>query len=365
MGTRHRALSLGGVPHWATPGDIRRMAERVGVKGITDARIESKNGIQTGNAYLELETGYFAREATRLLSGSQISGIPITVTGYEHALNPKYHKGRRFDPSQPLLEAKAPATTLVYGFPQKFALREVREFLHDYRLSLFGTPEEAYQNVFSRITFYLTQDLQKRVDMAPVFSKPDLKPYTAAYIRHRPTIQRILNLGFVAWTLGGTYWALQAKSGEAGQGRSASRRSKKGETSTAGGASKPKRVQIDALFYQRLRTLLRIVIPGIRSREAMLLIMHSSLLVFRTAISIYVAKLDGRVVGSLVRAQPVPFLLNILRWLLVAVPATWCNSWLSYVQSKLALAYRSRLTEKAMELYLGEVGSQDKIYYKL
>lgn len=73
----------------------------------------------------------------------------------------------------------------------------------------------------------------------------------------------------------------------------------------------------------------------------------------------------SRIVGSLVRAQPVPFLLNIVRWLLVAIPATWCNSWLSYVQSKLALAYRTRLTERAMQLYLGDVGSQDKIYYKI
>jgi ATP-binding cassette subfamily D (ALD) long-chain fatty acid import protein len=72
-----------------------------------------------------------------------------------------------------------------------------------------------------------------------------------------------------------------------------------------------------------------------------------------------------RIVGSLVRAEPVPFLLNILRWLLVAIPATWCNSWLAYVQSKLALAYRTRLTERAMQLYLGEVGGQDKVYYKI
>lgn len=65
------------------------------------------------------------------------------------------------------------------------------------------------------------------------------------------------------------------------------------------------------------------------------------------------------------RAQPLPFLFNILRWMLVAIPATWCNSWLSYVQSKLALAYRTRLTEKAMELYLGLEGQQDKLYYKI
>lgn len=53
-------------------------------------------------------------------------------------------------------------------------------------------------------------------------------------------------------------------------------------------------LQVDAVFYQRLGKILRIVIPGIRSKEALLLVMHSSLLVFRTAISLYVAALDGK-----------------------------------------------------------------------
>lgn len=71
--------------------------------------------------------------------------------------------------------------------------------------------------------------------------------------------------------------------------------------------------------------------------------------------------------ASLVRAQPVAFLFNILRWLLVAVPATWTNSWLSFIQNKLALAYRTRLTEAIMNQYLGtEKDKEDlKIFYKL
>lgn len=48
------------------------------------------------------------------------------------------------------------------------------------------------------------------------------------------------------------------------------------------------------MFYERLKTLLRIVIPGWRSREAGLLAMHSTFLVFRTMLSLYVADLDGR-----------------------------------------------------------------------
>lgn len=72
-----------------------------------------------------------------------------------------------------------------------------------------------------------------------------------------------------------------------------------------------------------------------------------------------------RIVASLVRAQPLPFLLNILKWLLVAIPATWTNSQLNYVQSKLALAYRTRLTKAIMGTYLGHDEVNDKVFYKL
>ncbi|KAJ3486150.1 hypothetical protein NLI96_g4434 [Meripilus lineatus] len=126
-------------------------------------------------------------------------------------------------------------------------------------------------------------------------------------------------------------------------------------------------MQVDAVFYQRLSHILKIVIPSIRSKEALLLFMHSSLLIFRTVISLYVAALDGKIVASLVRAQPLSFLLNILKWLLVAIPATWTNSWLSYVQNKLALAYRTRLTDEVMKQYLGDGanGENGKVFYKL
>ena len=67
------------------------------------------------------------------------------------------------------------------------------------------------------------------------------------------------------------------------------------------------------------------------------------------------------------RAQTLPFLFNILRWLLVAIPATWTNSWLSYIQNKLAIAYRTRLTEEVLKQYLGhqQEGPEGKVYYKI
>ncbi|KAI0932612.1 hypothetical protein AcV5_004215 [Taiwanofungus camphoratus] len=197
-------------------------------------------------------------------------------------------------------------------------------------------------------------------------SREHLAQATKFYVSHRPLFQRVLTAGFTAYFLSSTYYGLSAKSGSPKSSRS---KGKGKEIVMEEGRSRKLRVAIDALFYQRLSTILRIIIPSIRSKEALLLFMHSSLLVFRTVISLYVAALDGRIVASLVRAQPVPFLLNILRWLLLAIPATWTNSWLSYIQNKLALAYRTRLTDEVLRQYLGDGASasgQDlKVFYKL
>ncbi|KAG6844334.1 hypothetical protein H0H87_007692 [Tephrocybe sp. NHM501043] len=182
-----------------------------------------------------------------------------------------------------------------------------------------------------------------------------------SYSVHRPLVQRFLNISFVIYALTTTYRGLASRpSSSSPKGR--------GKTKTdQGETGKPPRVAVDALFYQRLSSILRIVIPSMRSKEALLLVMHSSLLIFRTGISLYVAALDGKIVASLVRARPKEFFWNILRWLLVAVPATWTNSWLSYVQNKLAIAYRTRLTKEVMKQYLGEEseGHGGKVYYKI
>ncbi|KAI0274888.1 ABC transporter transmembrane region 2-domain-containing protein [Gloeopeniophorella convolvens] len=193
-------------------------------------------------------------------------------------------------------------------------------------------------------------------------ARPALDSFVKSYATHRPVVQRVLTTGFIFYCLGATYRGLSA--------RTAPAQSKKGRVSSASGkpeSGKPQRVAVDALFYERLYRIFRIVIPSLRSKEALLLCMHSSLLVFRTAISLYVAALDGKIVASLVRAQTLPFLINILRWLLVAIPATWTNSWLSYVQNKLAIAYRTRLTEEVLKQYLGsqQEGPEGKVYYKL
>ncbi|KAJ6604217.1 adrenoleukodystrophy protein [Mycena vulgaris] len=189
-----------------------------------------------------------------------------------------------------------------------------------------------------------------------------LARFSKGYTSHRPAIQRILNAAFALYVVGSTYRGLSTRPSTPRKDKVKGKNGKDAEQS-----GRPPKVAVDAVFYRRLSDILKIVIPSLTSKEALLLVMHSSLLVFRTVLSLYVANLDGVIVASLVRAQPKQFFFNILRWLLVAIPATWTNSWLNYIQSKLAIAYRTRLTNEVLNQYLGSEaeGSEGKVYYKL
>ncbi|KAF7310570.1 Adrenoleukodystrophy protein [Mycena chlorophos] len=186
-----------------------------------------------------------------------------------------------------------------------------------------------------------------------------LTRFSKGYISHRPTIQRALNVGFALYVVGSTAYRLTS----GGPPSDESKRKSKGGKGKGQSSGAPK-VAVDARFYNQLGHILRIVI---HRKEAMLLFAHSSLLVFRTMLSLYVANLDGTIVASLVRGQSRLFWLNILKWLLVAIPATATNSYITFIQSKLAIAYRTRLTDEVLGRYLGDAaeGPEGKIYYKL
>jgi len=61
-----------------------------------------------------------------------------------------------------------------------------------------------------------------------------------------------------------------------------------------------KRVALDQKFLEQFKFLLKIVLPSWKSKEAVILFLHTAFLVARTFISIFIAKLDGQIVKSLV-----------------------------------------------------------------
>ncbi|CAG8454334.1 1842_t:CDS:10 [Ambispora gerdemannii] len=145
----------------------------------------------------------------------------------------------------------------------------------------------------------------------------------------------------------------------AGRGEGAISKKDKREARRTGAMTeseiKKQKVAVDHVFYERLRKLLKIVIPGYKSKEFWLLIVHSGFLVFRTILSVYVATLDGRIVSALVRKNSKEFLGGIILWMLVAIPATYTNSMLTYMQNKLAIQFRTRLTNYIHDQYLSDM----------
>lgn len=118
-----------------------------------------------------------------------------------------------------------------------------------------------------------------------------------------------------------------------------------------GAGSKPRSPAVNRVFLRQLLQLLRISIPSPLSKEFGLLVLHTSSLVSRTFLSIYVAGLDGRIMKAIVERNVPRFLALIVHWMLLAVPATFVNSLIRFLECKLALAIRTRLVRHAYSLY--------------
>jgi len=118
--------------------------------------------------------------------------------------------------------------------------------------------------------------------------------------------------------------------------------------------------QVDKVFLKQLRFLLKIIFPKLWSKELAVLVLHTLTLITRTFLTIYVAKLDGSIVQTIVQRNATGFVTQLAKWLLMAVPATFVNSLIRFFESQLSLVFRTRLVKHAYEKYF-----QDQTYYRV
>ena len=103
------------------------------------------------------------------------------------------------------------------------------------------------------------------------------------------------------------------------------------------------------------------MVPRWTSKETGLLLSHSAFLLLRTYLSLLVARLDGDIVRDLVAGNGRLFLWGIIKWCGIGSVASYVNAMIKFLQSKISIAFRTRLTRYIHDLYLND----NLNYYKL
>lgn len=167
-----------------------------------------------------------------------------------------------------------------------------------------------------------------------------------------PIVLKVCNAGGSSCGKDGKSGKSAADSGRRPSGESNDNNNTKGSTTVAvaapaagvkkssGKKSRSAGPGIDREFLVQLKKLLRLMVPGFWTREVGLLSMHTLALICRTFMSIFVATMEGKMVKYIVRRDVPNFGLMLLKWLLCALPATFLNSMIRYLECKLALAFR-------------------------
>lgn len=118
---------------------------------------------------------------------------------------------------------------------------------------------------------------------------------------------------------------------------------------------------VNSLFMKQFSAIWSIVVPRLRSKSTALLLVHAVFLAARTYLSLLVAKLDGRIVRDLIAGNGKEFLRGLAYWFVLAVPASYTNAMIKFLQAKISIEFRTRLIRYIHDIYL----SSNLGYYKL
>lgn len=118
---------------------------------------------------------------------------------------------------------------------------------------------------------------------------------------------------------------------------------------------------LNLAFLHQFLSLGSIMVPRWSSKETGLLMSHAVFLILRTYLSLLIARLDGEIVRDLVAGKGRAFLWGIAKWCGIGTLASYTNAMIKFLQSKVSIAFRTRLTRYIHDLYL----TDNSNYYKL
>lgn len=118
---------------------------------------------------------------------------------------------------------------------------------------------------------------------------------------------------------------------------------------------------LNLAFLHQFLSLGSIMVPRWNSKETGLLMSHGVFLLLRTYLSLLIARLDGEIVRDLVAGKGRAFIWGIVKWCGIGTFASYTNAMIRFLQSKVSIAFRTRLTRYIHDLYL----TDNNNYYKL
>ncbi|CAI7633116.1 unnamed protein product, partial [Penicillium pancosmium] len=118
---------------------------------------------------------------------------------------------------------------------------------------------------------------------------------------------------------------------------------------------------LNLAFLHQFLSLGSIMVPRWGSKETGLLMSHGLFLLLRTYLSLLIARLDGEIVRDLVAGKGRAFMWGIAKWCGIGTLASYTNAMIKFLQSKVSIAFRTRLTRYIHDLYL----TDNNNYYKL
>lgn len=117
---------------------------------------------------------------------------------------------------------------------------------------------------------------------------------------------------------------------------------------------------VDSIFMHRIWKLLKICIPSFTDPIVFEFCMLNIALVLRTVMSINISTIQGNIVQAIIKAQFPEFIQRICKLAMYSMPASFVNSYLEFLNKKIALRLRTRLTSYFHDSYI-----KSKFFYQV